>query len=58
MSGFGSMVVGGLFNAVAFAGAGYIFSKFNKDGYKKKQEDTISLWRNSQEHNKNRIRKT
>ena len=29
------MVVGGLFNAVAFAGAGYIFSKFNKDGYKK-----------------------
>ena len=33
MSGFGSMVVGGLFNAVA--GAGYIFSKFNKDGYKK-----------------------
>ncbi len=35
MSGFGSMVVGGLFNAFAFAGAGYIFSKFNKDGYKK-----------------------
>ena len=27
------MVAGGLFNAVAFAGAGYIFSKFNKDGY-------------------------
>ncbi len=33
MSGFGSMVVGGLFNAFAGAGAGYIFSKFNKDGY-------------------------
>ncbi len=29
------MVVGGLFNAVAFAGAGYIFSKFNNDRYKK-----------------------
>ncbi len=28
-----SMVAGGLFNAVAFAGAGYIFSKLNKDGY-------------------------
>ncbi len=27
------MVAGGLFNAVAFAGAGYIFSKLNKDGY-------------------------
>ncbi len=28
-----SMVAGGLFNAVAFAGAGYLFQKFNKDGY-------------------------
>ncbi len=27
------MVAGGLFNAVAFAGAGYLFQKFNKDGY-------------------------
>ena len=35
MSGFGSMALGGLFNAVAFAGAGYMFSKFNKDGYEK-----------------------
>ena len=29
------MALGGLFNAVAFAGAGYMFSKFNKDGYEK-----------------------
>ncbi len=28
-----SMVAGGLFNAVAFAGAGYLFQKFNKSGY-------------------------
>ena len=28
-----SMVAGGLFNAVAFAGAGYLFQKLNKDGY-------------------------
>ncbi len=27
------MVAGGLFNAVAFASAGYLFQKFNKDGY-------------------------
>ncbi len=27
------MVAGGLCNAVAFAGAGYLFQKFNKDGY-------------------------
>ncbi len=27
------MVAGGLFTAVAFAGAGYLFQKFNKDGY-------------------------
>ena len=29
-----SMVVGGLFNAFAFAGAGYLFSKLNHNGYK------------------------
>ena len=27
------MVAGGLFNAVAFAGAGYLFQKFSKNGY-------------------------
>ena len=30
-----SMVVGGLFNAVAFAGAGFLFSKLNHSGYQK-----------------------
>jgi phosphoribosylformylglycinamidine (FGAM) synthase-like amidotransferase family enzyme len=29
-----SVVVGGLFNAVDFAGAGFIFSKLNAQGYK------------------------
>ena len=28
-------VVGGLFNAVAFAGAGFLFSKLNHTGYEK-----------------------
>ena len=28
-------VVGGLFNAVTFAGAGFLFSKFNHNGYEK-----------------------
>ena len=28
------MVVGGLFNAFAFAGAGYLFNKLNHNGYK------------------------
>ena len=30
-----SLVAGGLFNAVAFAGAGYLFQKLNKNGYEK-----------------------
>ena len=29
-----SVVAGGLFNAVAFAGAGYVFNKLDKKGYK------------------------
>jgi hypothetical protein len=29
-----SVVVGGLFNAVAFAGAGFLFSRLNGQGYK------------------------
>ena len=28
-----SVVAGGLFNAVAFAGAGFLFSHLNKSGY-------------------------
>ena len=30
-----SIVAGGLFNAVAFAGAGYLFQHINKNGYEK-----------------------
>ena len=30
-----SMVTGGLFNAIAFAGAGFLFSKLNRSGYEK-----------------------
>ncbi len=33
MASLGAMVAGGIFNAVAFAGAGYMFQKLNKDGY-------------------------
>ncbi len=33
MASVAAMVGGGLFNAVAFAGAGYLFQKFNKSGY-------------------------
>ena len=33
MASVSAMVGGGLFNAVAFAGAGYLFQKFNKSGY-------------------------
>ena len=29
-----SVVAGGIFNALAFAGAGFLFSKLNKEGYK------------------------
>ena len=29
-----SIVAGGIFNAMAFAGAGFLFSKLNKEGYK------------------------
>ena len=29
-----SVVAGGLFNAVAFARAGFLFSKLNNEGYK------------------------
>ena len=30
-----SVVAGGLFNAIAFAGAGYVFHKLDKNGYEK-----------------------
>ncbi len=30
-----SVVAGGLFNAFAFAGAGYLFKMINRDGYEK-----------------------
>ena len=39
-----SVVVGGLFKAVAFAGAGFIFSKLNRQGYKeevKRHDQTL-----------------
>ena len=33
-----SVVAGGIFNAVAFAGAGFLFSKLNKEGYKEEMK--------------------
>ena len=32
------VVAGGLFNAIAFAGAGYIFHKLDKNGYEKEMK--------------------
>ena len=33
-----SVVAGGLFNAIAFAGAGYVFHKLGKSGYEKEMK--------------------
>ena len=33
-----SVVAGGLFNAMAFAGAGYVFHKLDKNGYEKEMK--------------------
>ena len=33
-----SVVAGGLFNAIAFAGAGYVFHKLDKSGYEEQME--------------------
>ena len=33
-----SVVAGGLFNAIAFAGDGYMFHKLDKNGYEKEME--------------------
>ena len=38
-------VVGGLFNAVAFAGAGFLFSKLNHTGYER-DKDIMKQWKN------------
>ena len=32
------VVAGGLFNAIAFAGAGYVFHKLDKNGYEKEMK--------------------
>ena len=60
-----SVVVGGLFNAVAFAGAGYLFSKLNHSGYEdemkrnnkalEKLARAKERWYESQVEKKNRI---
>ena len=60
-----SVVVGGLFNAVAFAGAGFLFSKLNRGGYEdemkrhnkaiEKLSKAKERWYESQVEKKNRI---
>ena len=60
-----STMVGGLFNAFAFAGAGYIFSKLNHSGYEGEMErhneaqEKLAIakekWYESQVEKKNRI---
>ena len=34
------VVAGGLFNAIAFAGAGYVFHKLDKNGYEGRDAET------------------
>ncbi|CAB3987043.1 Hypothetical predicted protein [Paramuricea clavata] len=60
-----SVVVGGLFNAVAFAGAGFLFSKLSHSGYEgemkrhnkalEKLAKAKEKWYESQVEKKNRI---
>ena len=44
-------VIGGLFNAVAFAGAGFLFSKLNHNGYEneiKRHNEAMGKWYENQ----------
>ncbi|CAB4044473.1 Hypothetical predicted protein [Paramuricea clavata] len=60
-----NVVVGGLFNVVAFAGAGFLFSKLNRSGYEdemkrhnkalEKLAKAEEKWYESQVEKKNRI---
>ena len=54
-------VVGGLFNAVAFAGAGFLFSKLNHTGYEKEikrhNQAMEKLARDKKNGMKNKLRK-
>ena len=51
-------VIGGLFNAVAFAGAGFLFSKLNHSGYEKeikRHNEAMEKWYEEQVKRKEEI---
>ena len=51
-----SVVAGGLFNAIAFAGAGYVFHKLDKNGYEKEMERHVpTKWYERTVEKKNKI---
>ena len=53
-------VIGGLFNAVAFAGAGFLFSKLNHSGYEKeikRHNEAKEKWYEEQVKRKEEIEK-
>ena len=53
-----SIVAGGLFNALAFLARVIYFKNLTKTDTVRRQEDTISLWKNSRKRDKNGIKKT
>ena len=53
-----SVVASGLFNAIAFAGAGYVFHKLDKNGYEKEMKDTTRPWKNFQIKKEKRYERT
>ncbi len=52
-----SMVAGGIFNAFAFAGAGYLFKMINSDGYGEEIKRHNLVMEHSQEHDKDGTKK-
>ena len=48
-----SVVAGGLFNAIAFVGAGYVFHKLDKSGYDAEMERHNKAMEELTEKNKN-----
>ena len=53
-----SVVAGGLFNAIAFAGAGYMFHKLDKSGYEAEMERHNRAMEKLNEDKKKMVRTT
>ena len=52
-----SVVAGGLFNAIAFAGAGYVFHKLDKNGYEAEMERHVKAMEEFNKEKENGTRK-